>query len=100
MYQYSRISFYDTKLWKTFIPLGLSAVMMGLAVHRNGRQYMRLPVLLCSFFAIMGLAYFEYHLAKKNPTGETEGIAHKHIIEVFKKLLLTPWFLCDFLCVL
>ncbi len=56
---------------------------------------MRLPVLLCSSFCYYGLAYFfEYHLAKKNPTGETEGIAHKHIIEVFKKKLLLTLGFC------
>ena len=94
MYQYSQTSFYDTKLWKTFIPLGLSAVMMGLGCASKWTAVYASAGLAVFFFAIMGWRIFEYHLAKKNPTGETEGIAHKHIIEVFKKKLLLTLGFC------
>ena len=57
MYQYSQTSFYDTKLWKTFIPLGLSAVMMTwLCIEMDGSICVcrSCCVLLCYY----GLAYF------------------------------------------
>lgn len=75
-------------------PLGLSAVMMGLGCASKWTAVYASAGLAVFFFAIMGWRIFEYHLAKKNPTGETEGIAHKHIIEVFKKKLLLTLGFC------
>ncbi len=90
MYKYSQTSYYDTKLWKTFIPLGLSAVMMGLGCASKWTAVYASAGLAVFFFAIIGWRTFEYVLAKKNPEGESDGIAHAHIIQVYwKKLLLT-----------
>jgi hypothetical protein len=46
------------------------------------------------FFAIMIWRGYEYHLAKKDPDGETDGIAHAHIIHVYKKKLIQTLGFC------
>lgn len=94
MYQYSQTSFYDTKLWKTWIPLGLSAIMMGLGCASKWTAVYAAAGLAVFFFAIMGFRAWEYHLAKKDPQGETDGIAHAHILQVFKKKLLLTLGFC------
>lgn len=94
MYQYSQTSFYDTKLWKTFIPLGLSAVMMGLGCASKWTAVYAAVGLAVFFFAIMGWRAFEYWLARKNPEGETDGISHKYILQVFRKKLLQTLGFC------
>ncbi len=87
MYWYSQTSFYDTKLWKTFIPLGLSAIMMGLGCASKWTAVYASAGLAVFFFAIMGWRGYEYYLAKKDPDGESDGISHAHIIKTFKKKL-------------
>lgn len=87
MYWYSQTSFYDTKLWKTFIPLGLSAVMMGLGCASKWTAVYASAGLAVFFFAIIGWRGYEFYLAKKDPTGESDGISHAHILQVFKKKL-------------
>lgn len=94
MYQYSQTSFYDTKIWKTFIPLGLSAIMMGLGCASKWTAVYAAAGLGIFFFAIMGWRAFEYRLARKNPEGETDGISHKYVIEVFRKKLLQTLGFC------
>lgn len=94
MYWYSQTSFYDTKLWKTFIPLGLSAIMMGLGCASKWTAVYAAAGLAVFFFAIMGWRIYEYHLAKKDPQGESDGISHTHIIQVFKKKLLLTLGFC------
>lgn len=94
MYQYSQTSFYDTKVWKTFIPLGLSAIMMGLGCASKWTAVYASVGLGIFFFAIMGWRAFEYRLARKNPDGETDGISHKYILQVFKKKLLQTLGFC------
>ena len=94
MYWYSQTSFYYTKLWKTFIPLGLSAVMMGLGCASKWTAVYASAGLGLFFFGIMGWRAYEYYLAKKNPEGETEGISHQHIIEVFPRKLIQTILFC------
>lgn len=94
MYCYSQTSFYDTKLWKTFIPLSLSAVMMGLGCASKWTAVYAAAGLGVFFFAIMGWRIYEYHLAKKEPNGETAGILHSHIIEVFSRNLIATLLFC------
>lgn len=94
MYWYSQTSFYDTKLWKTFIPLGLSAIMMGLGCASKWTAVYASAGLGVFFFAIMGWRYYEYRLAKKDPNGTTEGISHQHIIEVFRRKLIWTLLFC------
>lgn len=94
MYWYSQTSFYDTKLWKTFIPLGLSAVMMGLGCASKWTAVYASAGLGLFFFGIMGWRAYEYYLATKDPNGETEGISHQHIIEVFPRKLIQTILFC------
>lgn len=49
MYSYCSMSFYDTPLHKTFIPLGLCGVCMGLALPANGPVSMPDVVWHCCF---------------------------------------------------
>ncbi len=86
MYRYSQTSFYDTDLKKTFVPLGLSAVMMGLGCASKWTGVYAAAGLAVFFAAIMVWRYLEYREARKNhPEGETEGISHAHIVKVYKK---------------
>lgn len=83
MYWYSQMSFYDTPLRKTFLPLGLSAVAMGLGCASKWTAVYAAAGLGIFFFAIMGKRIWEYRYAKKDPAGTTNGIRHEHIVEVF-----------------
>jgi len=94
MYRYSQISFYDMPLWKTFIPLGLSAIMMGLGCASKWTAVYAAAGLAVFFFAIMGYRYWEYRVAKANPSKVTAGIAHSHILQVFKKNLVLTLAFC------
>lgn len=94
MYWYSQTSFYDTKLWKTFIPLGLSAIMMGMGCASKWTAVYASAGLGVFFAAIMVWRFYEYRLAKKNPSGSTEGISHQHIIEVFPRKLIATLLFC------
>lgn len=94
MYWYSQTSFYDTKLWKTFIPLGLSAIMMGLGCAAKWTAVYAAAGLGVFFFAIMGWRYYEYRLAKKEPKGETAGILHSQVLAVFRKNLIATLLFC------
>ena len=90
MYWYSQISFYEMPLWKTFIPLGLSAVMMGLGCASKWTAVYAAAGLAVFFFYIMGCRYREYKVALKSPNKAAEA----HIIQVFKKNLLWTLAFC------
>lgn len=94
MLKYSQMSFYDTPLKKTFVPLGLSAVMMGLGCASKWTAVYAAAGLGVFFFTIMGVRYYEYRLACKNPSGSTSGISHQHIQEVFPKKLIWTLAFC------
>lgn len=85
MYWYSQLSFYDTPLWKTFIPLGLSAVMMGLGCASKWTAVYAAAGMGVFFFAIMFRRDREYRIAKQDPKGVTDGIEHAHILAVRRK---------------
>ncbi len=86
MYKYHCMSFYDTKLTKTFIPLGLSAIAMGLGCASKWTGVYAGLGLAVIFFYTMYVRYREYCYAKKNVAGETNGISHKYITDNFAKL--------------
>ena len=101
MLQYAQTSFYDTPLWKTFIPLGLSAIMMGLGCASKWTAVYAAAGLGIFFFTIMGVRYYEYWLAGKDISGTSNGISHQHIRDVFwKKLLWTLAFCVLFFLVI
>ncbi|MCH5264376.1 MAG: glycosyltransferase family 39 protein [Lachnospiraceae bacterium] len=94
MLKYSQTSFYDTPLWKTFIPLGLSAIMMGLGCASKWTAVYASAGLAIFLFAILFVRYREYVLAKKDPKGETAGIRHEHIVKVFPSRLVWTLAFC------
>lgn len=94
MYWYSQMNFYDTPLWKTFIPLGLSAVMMGLGCASKWTAVYAAAGLAVFFFAIMGKRLYEYVKAGKEPEGRTAGIEHSYICEVFYRKLWSTLGFC------
>ncbi|MDD5993395.1 MAG: glycosyltransferase family 39 protein [Clostridiales bacterium] len=84
MLRYAQTSFYDTEFKKTLIPLGLSGLMMGLGCASKWTAVYAAAGLAVFFAAIMGYRYMEYRKACNNPGGSTEGISHKHVMEVFQ----------------
>lgn len=94
MLRYSQTSFYDTDFKKTLIPLGLSGVMMGLGCASKWTAIYAGAGLGVYFLAIMVRRYMEYRLALKNPRGESAGISHKHIIDVFQSNLMRTLLCC------
>ncbi len=101
MYCYSRLSFFDTKLSKTFIPLGLCGIAMGLSFASKWTGIYSAAGLAVIFFAQMIQRFREYIYASKNPAGKSEGIEHQYILDNFhKKLIKTLLFCCVFfICV-
>lgn len=94
MLKYAQTGFYEEPLWKTFIPLGLSAIMMGLGCASKWTGVYAAAGLAVFFFAIMGVRIAEYVKAKKKPDGTTNGISHAHVIEVFPKKLIWTLLFC------
>lgn len=83
MYQYSKLSFYDTPLWKTLLPLGACGVSMGLGIACKWTGIYAGAGLALIFFGTLFRRYREYCQAKKVPSKTTAGIRHKDIIERF-----------------
>lgn len=94
MYVYSQMSFYDTKLVKTFLPLLLAAVSMGLGCASKWTAVYASAGMGIFFFAVMIRRYREYRIAKADPDGSTEGIEHKHITAVWMKYTLITLGVC------
>lgn len=83
MYQYSRISFYDTPLPKTFLPLGACGICMGLGIACKWTGVYAGAGLAVIFFRLLYRRYEEYRYAIKDPSGQTEGIPHSRVISSF-----------------
>lgn len=94
MLKYAQSDFYGEPLWKTFIPLGLSAVMMGLGCASKWTGVYAAAGLAVFFFAIIGVRIAEYVRAKKTPDETTNGIGHARVLEVFPKRLLWTLLFC------
>ncbi|MBO4395213.1 MAG: glycosyltransferase family 39 protein [Eubacterium sp.] len=99
MYWYSQMSFYDTKLIKTFVPLLGAAVSMGLGCASKWTAVYASAGMGIFFFAVMVRRYREYRIAKANPSGRSDGIDHSHIIEVWPKYFIITIVVCVFLFV-
>ena len=84
MYRYFTMSFYDTPLKKTLVPLGLCGLSMGLGIATKWTGIYAGVGLAILFFITIYKRYSEYAYAKANPHGETNGISHKHIIDSFE----------------
>ena len=83
MYSYCTMSFYDTPLHKTFLPLGLCGVCMGLGIACKWTGVYAGCGLALLFFAHLLRRYREYLYAKEYPGKTTNGIAHKYIVKNF-----------------
>ena len=77
------MSFYDTPLHKTFIPLGLCGVCMGLGIASKWTGVYAGCGLALLFFAHLLRRYREYLYAKAHPGKSTNGIDHKYIVKNF-----------------
>ena len=84
MYRYSRLSFYDTPLKKTFIPLGACGIAMGLGIASKWTGIYAGIGLAVIFFSTLYRRYREYQYAVKDPSGSTNGILHSRIMASFK----------------
>lgn len=83
MYRYSRLSFYDTPLKKTWLPLGVCGICMGLGVACKWTGVYAGVGLAVIFFSTLYRRFREYLIARQNPSGSSNGISHKHILDCF-----------------
>lgn len=83
MYEYSKLSFYDTPLYNTWIPLGFCGICMGLGVASKWTGVYAGVGLAIIFFVTLYRRMKEYRYALSHPKGCTEGILHSHIIKNF-----------------
>lgn len=84
MYLYTQMSFYDTPLRKTFLPLGACGVTMGFAIASKWTGIYAAVGLAVVFFASLYRRYQEYCYAKKNPSRYSNGIRHKDVVKKFQ----------------
>ena len=94
MYRYIQMSFYDTKLWKTFIPLGLCGISMGLGVACKVTGVYAGVGLAIIFFMHLYKRYREYQYALKKPQGTTNGISHQTVIDTFQSNTIKTLLFC------
>ena len=78
---YYKMSFYDTPLKKTYIPLLLSGICMGLGCASKWTGVYAGLGLAVIFFAVIIRRNLEYKTALRDPKGSSEGIEHKYIID-------------------
>ncbi|MBQ4259829.1 MAG: glycosyltransferase family 39 protein [Lachnospiraceae bacterium] len=84
MYQYTTMSFYDTPLKKTFIPLAASGVCMGFGIASKWTGAYAGAGLAVIFFVTLYKRYAEYQYARRFPRMSTNGISHRTILDNFK----------------
>lgn len=87
MYQYTQMSFYDTKLTKTWIPLGLCGISMGLGIASKWTGIYAGVGLAVIFFWNLYKRFREYQYAKKH----TE---HRYIVHHFKEYTIKTILFC------
>lgn len=101
MWRYSQMSFYDTPLRKTFVPLGLCGLSMGLGIACKWTGIYAGAGLAVLFFWTFYKRFREYRYALGDPRGKTNGIVHQHVISVFKtNAVKTVLFCCVFFVLL
>lgn len=94
MYKYYSTSFYDTPLKKGFTYLALCGTCMGLGIASKWTGVYAGIGLAVLFFITIYRRYEEYRYAKKFPTGSTDGISHRFIIENFQPYLVKTAIWC------
>ncbi|SFR91185.1 glycosyltransferase family 39 protein [Anaeromicropila populeti] len=85
MYQYTQMSFNDSSLKRTFIPLGLCGFCMGLGIASKWTGVYAGVGLAVIFFYTLYKRFREYLYAKENYNGTTNGIKHSDIANKFYK---------------
>ncbi len=83
MYKYCSMSFYDTPLKNTLIPLGACGVCMGLGIASKWTGVYAGAGLAILFFGCLLRRYQEYRYAVSKPKGSTNGISHNYILKKF-----------------
>lgn len=94
MFRYATMSFYDTPLKKTFIPLGFCGLCMGLGFACKWTGAYAGAGLAIIFFATLYRRYKEYKYASMAPKKSTGDIAHAHIIKCFASHTRKTIFFC------
>ncbi len=94
MYQYSRMSFYDTALKRTFLPLGACGLSFGLGIACKWTGFYAGAGLAVLFFRVLYLRYREYLYASGAPDGSSNGITHTYIIGHFWKNTIKTLVFC------
>lgn len=94
MYQYISLSFYDTSLKKTLVPLGACGITMGLGCASKWTGCYAGAGLGIIFLVHLFNRFKEYRYAKKHPDDSTDGIKHQHVIQVFPKYTLLTLLFC------
>ncbi len=85
MERYINLSFYDTPLKKTWIPLGACGIAFGFGVASKWTGAYAGVGLAIIFFTQLFMRYREYKHALRSPKSSTNGITHKYIINNFKE---------------
>lgn len=83
MYKYCRMSFYDSPLRKTLLPLGACGICMGLGIASKWTGVYAAAGLAILFFSTLYRRYREYRYAKASPNAFSNGIPHSQIISRF-----------------
>ncbi len=94
MYKYYKLSFNDTPLLKTFIPLGLSGIFFGLAVASKWTGLYAGAGLAVIFFYTIYERYAEYRYAMRTPNGKTGIFEHRKVIASFKNNTIATLAFC------
>ncbi len=94
MYRYACLSFYDTPLKRTFLPLGVCGVCMGLGIACKWTGVYAGIGLALIFFGVLLRRYREYRYAAGNPEGCTAGISHGDILKGFRHYILRTVLFC------
>lgn len=94
MYRYVTMSFYDKKLWKTWIPLGLSGICMGLGAASKWTGIYAGAGLGVVFFVSLYRRFREYQWAKNHVKGGTDGVLHQDIVDKFPKYTIKTLAFC------
>lgn len=85
MERYINLSFYDTPLKKTWLPLGACGIAFGFGVASKWTGAYAGAGLALIFFTQLFMRYREYLYAMRSPKGTTNGIPHRRIINTFQK---------------
>lgn len=94
MYCYSTLSFYDTSLKRTLLPLGACGVCMGLGIACKWTGAYAGAGLAVIFFSVLYRRYREYLYAKSCPQGVSCGISHRKILDSFRRCTAVTLLFC------